>query len=123
MEAEMYYYIINSDSIMSRFRSNKVVENNYIGLPKAWRFAAESMDGISEDLAVWSISRATMYYQTVLRKLNTPDTGFVQEAISYVKQHKNTLLRYRWGIKYYISALVLCACYPLWSKIFRRGID
>ena len=92
------YYIINSDSIMSRFRSNKVVENNYIGLPKAWRFAAESMDGISEDLAVWSISRATMYYQTVLRKLNTPDTGFVQEAISYVKQHKNTWGHGRSGI-------------------------
>lgn len=122
LEHQMYYYIDNAGSIMGTFRKSRTVSSQYISLPRSWRYTAEVMVGISAGLVIWSRSRAVMFYQTVLRKLEKPDEKYIQEAISYVKQHKNTLLHYSWGIKYYLSALVLCASYPLWAKIFRRGL-
>lgn len=123
VERTLYYYVTTEGSVMSTFRTSRTVNRNYVGLPRAWRFTAEIMEGISDELAVWSRSRAAMFYQTVLRKLRNPEDAYIQEAVSYVKQHGNTLLHYKWGIKYYLSALVLCSSYPLWANIFRRGID
>lgn len=122
-ENKQYFYIITAGSITNTFRENRTVSKQYVNLPRSWRFTAEVMDDISDKLALWSRSRAAMFYQTVLRKLERPSEEYIAEAVSYVAQHKNTLLHYKWGIKFYLSALMLCAGYPLWAKIFRRGID
>ncbi len=123
LDQPMYYYIDTEGSIMKTFRESRTVSHQYVSLPRANRFAAAAMKSISEELVILLQSRAAMYYQTVLRKLEDPDESYIREAVSYVKQHKNTLLRYRWGFKYYLSALVLSVSYSLWAKIFRRGLS
>lgn len=105
---------------MNTFRQNNIVDVKYEGLPRAWSYSAEVMMPLSKELAIYAQSRAAMFYQTVLRKLVNPDTAYIIEAKEYVKRHKSVLLHYRWGWKYYLSALVLCLGYPLWALIFRR---
>lgn len=122
LNQKMYNYITTGGSITSTFRTSRTVSNSYISLPKSWRYTAEVMADISPDLRVWAQARATMFYQTVLRKIENPDKQYVGEAIEYVKQNKATLLHYKWGFKYYLSAIVLSASYPLWAKIFRRRL-
>lgn len=122
LNQKMYCYVINDGSITSTFRTSRIVSNCYVSLPRSWRFTAEVMTDISVNLKIWSEARATMFYQTVLRKLEKPDSDYIEEAVTYVKRNKSTLLRYRWGFKYYISGLVLSVSYPLWAKIFRRGL-
>ena len=118
---KMYGYITTEGSITNTFRTSKTVSKGYVSLPRSWRFTADVMKDISKELEAWSQAKATMFYQTILRKLQQPDIEYVSEAVSYVQKNKNSLIRYSWGIKYYLSALVLCTSYPLWAKIFRRG--
>lgn len=116
----MYFYINNPGSITNIFRENRTVSEAYMNLPRSWRFVEETLDGLSEELTIWSTARAAMFYQTVLRKLQNPQEACITEVREYVKRHKSALLRYRWGVKFYISALVLCSGYPLWKWIFCR---
>ena len=122
IEAKLYHYVMNETSLMNSFRNNRIVGDKYRGLPRAWRYTANVIKDISEDLEVYAQSRAAMFYQTVLRKLEKPDSEYIEEAAAYVKQNKSVLRRYRWGWKYYLSAVVLSISYPLWATIFRRGI-
>ncbi len=80
------------------------------------------MENISEELMEWSQAKASMFYQTVLRKVRHPDVAYIQETINYVKQHRTALLHYRWGYKYYLSALLLDVSDRLWALVFRRGV-
>lgn len=123
IDEALYYYIDTPGSIMNAFRANRIVPEKYLALPRAHAYTAQALKETGCSIYQLSQAKATMFYQTVLRKLERPETTIIQEAVTYVKQHKNTLLRYRWGTKYYLSALVLCAGYPLWAKFFRRGID
>lgn len=122
LNQKLYCYITTDGSITSSFRNSRIVSNYYISIPRSWRYTAEVMADISGDLEILSQARSTMFYQTVLRKLEYPDNNYIAEAISYTKRYKATLLRYRWGFKYYLSAIILCASYPLWAKILRRGL-
>lgn len=118
----LYYYIDSPGSITNTFRENRIVSDRYVDMPRGHAYTARILEELGYPVYKWSRSRAVMFYQTVLRKSEKPNEEYIQEVISYVKQHKNTLLHYSWGIKYYLSALVLCTSYPLWAKIFRRGI-
>lgn len=120
--AGLYYYIMNDGSIMNSFREQSIVSDRYIGLPRAWAYSATVVQPLSGELEMYAQSFAAMFYQTVLRKLEAPDETYIQEAVAYVKQHRNTLLRNKLGLKYYLSAVLLSASYPLWAKIFRSGI-
>ena len=122
VDKQLYFYITTNGSITSTFRQNRTVSNKYISLPQAWRFTADIMEEISADLAHWSQARACMFYQTVLRKIENLNEAYITEAISYVRKHCVTLRHYHWGYKYYLSALLLCTSYPLWIKIFRKGL-
>lgn len=122
LSQKMYYYVTTGGSITSSFRTSRIVRNFYISLPKSWQYTAEVMEDISPDLRIWAQARATMFYQTVLRKIEKPDRQYIREAVAYVKQNKATLLHYKWGFKYYLSAIILSISYPLWAKIFRRGL-
>lgn len=118
----LYCYIMHSSSIMNTFRKNRTVDNCYINLPQGWRFCAETVEKFAPELVPLPIARTTMFYQTVLRKLKNPSNDFIEEAIAYVQQNKSVLRHYRWGWKYYLSAIVLSISYPLWSAVFRKGI-
>lgn len=118
----LYYHIDNEHSCMGQFRYSKIVGPKFKDIPRGWRYTAEHIQDKNGDLYIQCCARSTMFYQTVLRKLKDPDEAYIQEAVSYVKQHRKTLRRYRWGYKFYLSALVLSISYPLWSKIFRRGL-
>ncbi len=122
LDTRLYYYVMNGGSVMNSFRSQRCVSEGYIGIPRAWVYSAAVVKPLSVELEIYTQSRAAMFYQTVLRKLEQPDEAFIEEAVSYVRQHKDTLRHYKWGIKYYLSALLLCASYPLWAKVFRRGL-
>lgn len=119
----LYYYIMNDGSIMNSFRSQECVSDRYVGLPRASAYSAEVVQPLSGELEIYAQSRAAMFYQTVLRKLAQPDSTFTEEAVTYVRQHRRTLLHYSWGFKYYLSALLLCASYPAWAKVFRWKAD
>lgn len=123
LNAALYYYVMNDGSIMNTFRDNRWISDKYVTLPRAWAYTAEVVAPLEDDLEVYAQSRAAMFYQTVLRKLAQPDSIFTEEAITYVRQHRRTLLHYSWGFKYYLSALLLCASYPLWAKTFRQKLD
>lgn len=123
IDAKLYYYVMNETSLMSSFRNNRFVSEKYQALPRAWNYTANAVKGISEDLSVYARSRASMFYQTVLRKVYQLEQSFIDEAIAYVKQNKTALLRYKWGYRYYLSTVVLSMSYPLWSAIFRRGTE
>lgn len=123
LEDQLYYYVMNSGSIMNTFRDNQSVSAKYVGLPRAWAYSAEIMQPISNDLVTYAQSRAVMFYQTVLRKLEEPSSDYIAEAINYAKNHRLVLLRYRWGWKYYLSAIILSMSYQLWTFIFRKNID
>ena len=123
IKKKMYGYIITEGSIMNSFRKNRVVDKHYISLPRAWRYTSEALRNISEEVVCFSQAKSAMFYQTVLRKLQNPDSAYINESIEYVKTHKKQLRLFKWGIKYYISALLLCANYKLWAKIFRYGMD
>lgn len=123
LDESMYYYVMNNGSIMNSFRSQDCISGRYVGLPRAWAYSAEVVQPLSGELEIYAQSRAAMFYQTVLRKLAQPDGIFIEEAVTYVHQHRRTLLHYSWGFKYYLSALLLCASYPLWAKIFRQKAD
>lgn len=120
---KMYFYITTEGSITSTFRTSRVVSKKYMSLPRAWRYTAEVMQSISAELSIFAQAKSAMFYQTILRKLARPDERYIQEAIAYIKQHKNLLLHYRWGMKFFFSGLVMCMSYHLWASIFRRGID
>ena len=122
LDEQLYYYIMTDGSITSTFRDNRMIGDAYMNLPRSWRFCTEVMQSLSDELETQARSRTVMFYQTVLRKLEKPDSDYIEEAVTYVKRNKSVLLRYRWGFKYYISGLVLSISYPLWAKIFRRGI-
>lgn len=119
-DTALYYYIMNDGSIMNSFRSQDRVSGRYVGLPRAWAYSAEVVQPLSRELEINARSRAAMFYQTVLRKLEQPDPAFIEEAVSYVRKNKGALLHYSWGFKYYLSALPLCISYSLWARIFRR---
>lgn len=123
LDAKLYYYVMNDGSIMNTFRDSRWISDKYVTLPRAWAYTDEAVVLLGSDLGVYAQSRAVMFYQTVLRKLKQPDEAFIEEAVSYVRQHKDTLLHYKWGFKYYLSALLLCTSYPLWAKVFRRGLS
>ena len=118
----LYFYVMHHGSIMNTFRDQRTVSNSYVNLPRSWRYCTETVEKLAPVLQHEPRARTVMFYQTVLRKLADPETEYVQEAIAYVKQNKSALLRYRWGLKYYLSAIVLSISYPLWSAIFRRGV-
>ncbi len=120
LSEKLYYYVKTDGSIMNTFKSNRIVDDKYISLPRAWSYTAEIVEDMSNKLSIFSQSRAAMFYNTVLRKLDNPDKKYIQEAVDYVKKHKSTLLHYRWGLKYYLSSLLLGISYPLWASIFRR---
>lgn len=122
LDEQLYYYITTDGSITSTFRDNRMVGSVYLDLPRSWRFCTEVMESFSHELGNQARARTVMFYQTVLRKLEKPDTQFIDETIAYVKKNKSALLHYKWGYKYYLSGLVLSISYPLWSKIFRRGL-
>ena len=122
LDEQLYYYITTDGSITSTFRDNRVVGSVYLDLPRSWRFCTEVMESLSDELGNQARARTVMFYQTVLRKLEKPDTQYIDETIAYVKKNKSALLHYKWGFKYYLSAIVLSASYPLWAKIFRRGL-
>lgn len=122
LDAQLYYYITTDGSITSTFRDNRVVGSVYVDLPRSWRFCTEVMESFSHELGNQARARTVMFYQTVLRKLEKPDTQYIDETIDYVKKNKSALLHYKWGFKYYLSAIVLSISYPLWAKIFRRGL-
>ena len=122
LNQKLYCYITTDGSITSTFRTSKTVNSCYISLPRSWRFTAEIMENISEELMEWSQAKASMFYQTVLRKVRHPDVAYIQETINYVKQNRTALLHYRWGYKYYLSALLLDVSDRLWALVFRRGV-
>lgn len=122
LDAQLYYYITTDRSITSTFRDNRMVGSVYMDLPRSWRFCSEVLESFSPELRNQARARTVMFYQTVLRKLEKPDSQYIDETIAYVKKNKSALLHYRWGLKYYLSALVLSVSYPLWAKIFRRGL-
>lgn len=122
LDEQLYYYITTDGSITSTFRDNRMVGSVYLDLPRSWRFCTEVMESLSDELGNQARARTVMFYQTVLRKLEKPDTQYIDETIAYVKKNKSALLHYKWGFKYYLSAIVLSASYPLWAKIFRRGL-
>lgn len=122
LEDQLYYYITNNGSIMNTFRSKKGFSKKYTGLPRSWVYIAEVMQPISNELVTCAQARAVMYYQTVLRKLEAPDSDYIIEAIDYVKKHKAALLHYHGGWKDYLSAVILSMNYKLWACIFRRRI-
>ncbi len=122
LDEQLYYYITTDGSITSTFRDNRMVGSVYLDLPRSWRFCTEVMESFSHELGNQARARTVMFYQTVLRKLEKPDTQYIDETIAYVKKNKSALLHYKWGYKYYLSGLVLSISYPLWSKIFRRGL-
>ena len=122
LDEQLYYYITTDGSITSTFRDNRTVGSVYLDLPRSWRFCTEVMESLSDELGNQARARTVMFYQTVLRKLEKPDTQYIDETIAYVKKNKSALLHYKWGYKYYLSGLVLSISYPLWSKIFRRGL-
>lgn len=119
---KLYYHIQTPGSCMSRFRSERNLKAKYIFIPRGWEYTAQHFKDQNSSAYYSCKARAAMFYQTVLRKLEDPSPEFIQEAVSYVRKHKGTLLRFRWGYKYYLSALVLCLGYPLWATIFRRGM-
>ena len=123
LEEQLYNYVVNCGSITNTFRENRVIRDVYMNLPKSWRFCTEVMESFSHELGNQARARTVMFYQTVLRKLEKPDSNYIDETIAYVKKNKSALLHYKWGYKYYISGLVLSISYPLWSKIFRRGLQ
>ncbi|MDY4220112.1 MAG: glycosyltransferase [Candidatus Faecousia sp.] len=122
LDAQLYYYITTDGSITSTFRDNRVVGSVYVDLPRSWRFCTEVVEPFSHELGTQSRARTVMFYQTVLRKLENPDNQYIKETVAYVKKNKTALLHYKWGLKYYLSAIVLSISYPLWAKIFRRGL-
>ena len=122
LDEQLYYYITTDGSITSTFRDNRVVGSVYMDLPRSWGFCTEVVEPFSHELGNQARARTVMFYQTVLRKLEKPDTQYINETIAYVKKNKSALLHYKWGFKYYLSAIVLSVSYPLWAKIFRRGL-
>ena len=54
--------------------------------------------------------------------VENPEIEYIEESIAYVKQNKAALRRYRWGWKYYLSAIVLCMSYSCWAEIFRKPL-
>lgn len=123
LDRPLYYYVMNDGSIMNTFRQNQSVPAKYVGLPYAWAYSAEVVRPLSKELTVYAQSRAAMFYQTVLRKLEKPSPEYIAEAVAYVRKYKAALLRYRWGWKYYLSAVILSINYKLWASIFRRNFD
>lgn len=117
---KLYYHIQTPSSCMSGFRSKNFVGNKFAFIPRGWVYTASHIKDERSDAYYQMVARAAMFYQTVLRKLERPDADFIQEATSYVRKNKGALLRYRWGIKYYLSALPLCVSYSLWANIFRK---
>ena len=122
LDEQLYYYITTDGSITSTLRDNRVVGSVYMDLPRSWGFCTEVVEPFSHELGNQARARTVMFYQTVLRKLEKPDTQYINETIAYVKKNKSALLHYKWGYKYYLSAVVLSISYPLWAKIFRRGL-
>lgn len=119
LDSALYFYIMNPGSIMNSFRESSFVNSKYVDLPRSWRYTAEAFPP-SDELAVYSRSRAVMFYQTVLRKLEAPDPVYIEEAVSYVRKYKSVLRRYRWGWKYYLSAIILSIDYKFWASICRK---
>lgn len=120
IEHPMYFYIATDGSIMDTFRKSRFVDSQYMSLPRANRYAAEQLKGISPRLEGWTKAHAVMFYQTVLRKLDKMDDAFLAEAIIYISKNRSVLRRYIWGWKYYLSAVLLSASYPLWAMIVRE---
>lgn len=119
---KLYYHIDTPGSCMSRFRADRIVADKFVWVPRGWEYTAQHVKNKHSSVYFQSVARAAMFYQTVLRKLKAPDSDYINEAVTYVKRNKSALLRYKWGYKYYLSGLVLSISYPLWSKIFRRGL-
>lgn len=122
IEDSLYFYIMHNGSIMNTFRQSRTVDRRYVDLPRGWRYCAETVEEFSPELMNIPKARAAMFYQTVLRKLENPEIEYIEEAITYVKQNKAALCRYRWGWKYYLSAIVLCMSYSCWAEIFRKPL-
>lgn len=122
IEDSLYFYIMHKGSIMNTFRQSRTVACRYVDLPRGWRYCAETVEAFVPELMNMPKARAAMFYQTVLRKLENPEIEYIEEAIAYVKKNKSALLHYKWGFKYYLSGVVLNISYPLWAKIFRRGL-
>lgn len=121
IDTKLYFYVMNGASLMNSFRNSRFVDQRYLGLPRSWRYTESAVRDVSKDLSIYARARASMFYQTVLRKLEEPETEYINEAVAYVKQNKTVLCRYRWGWKYYLSAVILSMSYPLWAAIFRRS--
>lgn len=119
LNEKLYFYFDNGGSIMSTFRNSKRVSATYMSLPRSWRYAADAVKDMRGDLYDNSRARATMLYQTVLRKIQSPDKEFVQEAREYVGENLNSLLKFKWGFKYWLSGVMFNIAYPIWYKIVR----
>jgi len=119
----LYDYIMRPTSIMNSFRNRRVVKSAYVSMPRGWRFASESTETMAKEVSQWAKARAVMFYDAVLRELECPDPAYIEETRDYVKRNKGCLLRYRWGIKFYLSALLLGMGYKPWASVFRRGLS
>lgn len=119
LEDRLYYYIDTPGSITNSFRNRPRVGQAYVHIPRSWVYTAKTT-GKYPRVHRLIRARAAMTYQSVLRKLEPEDPEFTKEAIAYVRRNNGVLLRYRWGVPYFISGCVLSISYPLWKRIFRR---
>lgn len=123
LEDKLYYYIDTPGSITYRFRTSTKVADKYMSIPRAHNYMAETLSELGYGLSEWSKASAAMFYQTVLRKLESPAEDYINESVSYVRRNRKYLRKRNFAVKYYISAWILSLSWPLWRKIFRRGAD
>lgn len=119
LEDYLYYYIDTPKSIMNNFRNRDHVEYKYTYLPRGWVYTAESVAHY-KDLSDLAKARAAMTYQSVLRKIEPECDEFTAEAVAFVRKNNHLLIRYSWGIRYFISGVLLCISYPIWARLLRR---
>jgi glycosyltransferase involved in cell wall biosynthesis len=122
VERQLYFYIVTDGSIMNNW-STKKIGTQYTASPRAERYRAEVLESVSPELAQKAKYSAVMYYQRVLRRLKNPEKNFIREAQKYTRQYKNLLWQEPEARKIYFAGLLLCASYPLWAAIFRRGLQ
>lgn len=119
LEDQLYYYIDTPNGITNSFRNRRRVEKKYIYLPRGWVYTAGAVSQYRE-LSNLAKARAAMTYQSVLRKIEPECDEFTAEAIAFVRKNNHLLVRYSWGIRYFISGILLCISYRLWAQLLRR---
>ena len=88
VEKELYLFVITECSIMDTFRASRVVINYRKSMPRAWRYIAGIIQDTSAELTTYAQTKAAMFYQTILRKIESSDEVYIQKAVEYVRKHK-----------------------------------